>query len=405
MSSSRKRNVWLGILCLSVCVVFLFVGVAFAAEDQKSKEATPPAEKKADDAKKTDPFVVPDGTPEELFAYLKSLNTLKPEGNDQATLIKFFKKIFGAQMEACEKILASNAPADKKKTAAIVLFRASQQLAKGFAKGFADSKAIDTITRVPKIAQELNFPQLEQAANALLIEMNIKRAEEKVSGAPSLAEVLDQFKSMVEKNPDGASLNLVITAVASLYRNNDETIKLCDWATKVFGDSKNEKVLERLKYIEGTTRRLKLVGNPVTIKGKTLDGKPYDLADQKGKVVLVQFWATWCGPCLKELPNVEKSYKLYHDRGFEIVGVSIDHDKAKLDEFLKNQPLPWPIISDSEEANLNAKYYGVLNIPQLILVDKQGKAVSISARGPELDKELEKLLGPVEKKAADAAKK
>jgi len=64
-----------------------------------------------------------------------------------------------------------------------------------------------------------------------------------------------------------------------------------------------------------------LTGEPVKVSGKTVDGKPFDISEYKGKVVIVDFWATWCGPCLAELPNLKKIYQKYHDRGLEIVGV------------------------------------------------------------------------------------
>ncbi len=72
------------------------------------------------------------------------------------------------------------------------------------------------------------------------------------------------------------------------------------------------------------------------------------LAGYKGKVVLVDFWATWCGPCVDELPNVIAAYKKYHDKGFEIVGISLDQDKAKLEEFLKEKGMTWPQFLDGK---------------------------------------------------------
>lgn len=143
----------------------------------------------------------------------------------------------------------------------------------------------------------------------------------------------------------------------------------------------------------------------MAIDGKSVDGKDFDWSAYRGKVVLVDFWATWCGPCLRELPNVKKQYELYHDRGFDVVGVSLDEDRAKLEEFLGKEQLPWTTLFSDDEAATGwdhpmANQYGVTAIPAVFLVDKDGKVVTMKARGEALGEELAKLLGPVEEPPA-----
>jgi thiol-disulfide isomerase/thioredoxin len=142
-------------------------------------------------------------------------------------------------------------------------------------------------------------------------------------------------------------------------------------------------------------------GPEFDLKGPGLDGKPIDVADYRGKIVLVDFWATWCLPCVQELPNVQEAYKKYHPGGFEVVGVSLDNDRADLEEFLKRRPLPWrQVFIDRsgwvEGRNPLAVRYGVDAIPATFLLDREGRVVARGLRGAELGRAVERLLGQTE---------
>ena len=120
---------------------------------------------------------------------------------------------------------------------------------------------------------------------------------------------------------------------------------------------------------------------------KDLDGKPISVAALKGKVVLVDFWATWCGPCRGELPNVIATYQKHHANGFEIIGVSLDSDRDTLDTFLKQTDgMTWPQFFDGQGwHNKLAVKYGVESIPFDVLVGPDGKIIGTSLRGEELE--------------------
>lgn len=122
---------------------------------------------------------------------------------------------------------------------------------------------------------------------------------------------------------------------------------------------------------------------------KDLDGKPLSVSNYKGKIVLIDFWATWCGPCVYELPNVIKAYGKYHDKGFEIIGISLDDSEPKLRSFLKDKNMNWSQYFDgSRWKNKLAQKYGVQAIPATFLLDGEGKIIARDLRGEKLDEAL-----------------
>jgi len=128
-------------------------------------------------------------------------------------------------------------------------------------------------------------------------------------------------------------------------------------------------------------------------KEEDVSGKPLSVANYKGKVVLIDFWATWCGPCRAELPNVLKTYEKYHGQGFEIIGISLDQDKEKLTTFTKQQKMTWQQFFDGQGwGNKLAGKYGVNSIPATYLLDGDGKIIARDLRGEALAEAVSKAL-------------
>lgn len=124
------------------------------------------------------------------------------------------------------------------------------------------------------------------------------------------------------------------------------------------------------------------------------DGKPVKLSDFKGKVLLVDFWASWCGPCRRENPHVVKIYEKYKDMGFEVLGVSLDKKKDPWLKAIAKDKLTWAHVSDLKGwKNEAAAMYGVRSIPHTVLLDKDGKIIAQKLRSGALERELKKIFG------------
>lgn len=134
------------------------------------------------------------------------------------------------------------------------------------------------------------------------------------------------------------------------------------------------------------------VGKPIALKYSGIDGREVDIAKLEGKVVLIDFWATWCGPCVAELPHVKEAYDKLHAKGFEIVGVSFDEDRSALEKFVKDKSMAWPQFFDGKGwGNKFGQEFGINSIPAMWLVDKKGVLRDQNAR-EELAIKVEKML-------------
>jgi thiol-disulfide isomerase/thioredoxin len=214
--------------------------------------------------------------------------------------------------------------------------------------------------------------------------------------------VINRFVSDIKKTSLTRGQGEMLVRVANMLGDTNDSkllAKAVDEILPLARESKDAELKRMAPIYEGIQRRLALPGKPIEIDGTLLDGSKIDWASYRGKVVLVDFFASFCDPCRAEVPNVLENYRAYHDKGFEVIGVNLDTTPRMCKLYMDQTGFQFPtIFGDAPNAvgwDLPlARKYGITRIPRVILVDKEGKVVSTMAKGERLGELLAELLGP-----------
>lgn len=222
-------------------------------------------------------------------------------------------------------------------------------------------------------------------------------------GLGDFTPVPDLLTQRYEAQPkgEGADLDLIIGEIlqpmveSSLASNQRDKAKA--FVTKFKTDFATHPAASQISQVADQISADLLmpgVGDEMKIAFTDLNGKGVDLAKMTDKVVLVDFWATWCGPCVAEMPNVIAAYHQHKEKGFEVIGISLDEDKAAVEKFVADNQMPWPQYFDGKGwENELVKHFGIRGIPATFLVGKGGKIIASNLRGAELETAIKKALG------------
>jgi thiol-disulfide isomerase/thioredoxin len=198
---------------------------------------------------------------------------------------------------------------------------------------------------------------------------------------------LQEFVQAGKKYPDSADAMMELAIAEEFGGDEDQALKWYDTIAKDFPDAPIH------RKAAGARLRLSSVGKSIPLQGKLANTSgSFDLGALKGKVVLIQYWATWCEPCKADMPLLKELRGKFKEQ-FEVVGVCLDNTKADMMAFLKQDDPRWPQLF--EEGGLDSRLaneLGIQTLPTMILIDKQGKVVNRNIRAQELEGELKKLL-------------
>ncbi len=201
---------------------------------------------------------------------------------------------------------------------------------------------------------------------------------------------LEDLETFVEDFPqaeDSAEAMLQL-ALAEEFAGQDK--KAIAWYARIVKDFPKQ---AQAAKSAGAKRRIESVGKKMKLRGVSATGKPVDVASYAGKMVVIHYWATWCGPCKEDMQILKQLQTKYARRGLAIIGVNLDNQKQEMIDFLRIAKLPWHNLH--EEGGLDSRLaneMGILTLPTTILVDKKGNVVSRNIQAAELEGELKKRL-------------
>ena len=347
------------------------------------------------EAEETDPnYRVPNGSPAKILAFVKELEERRPQFSSPREQFEHMVKTQKAMIRAGDKILTQSSDDKTLKEVLSKKLMGSILLVTG--AGESPEKVLAEIERLRDdkrpvvaevaneflvVARSLNLQAMPPAERTQLADDAISRAQASSCSLATISDVqfvADQFSKAGD-----------IDSAATLYE------RLADTLLKSDAEPKTKAYATQFR---GQSNRIRLPGSKLELDGKLLSGDDFDWNSYRGKVVLVDFWATWCGPCLAEMPNVQAAYNKYHKKGFDVVAVSLDHDRRALERFVRERSFPWAQIADkAPRTNKDAQQtlanrYNISSIPTAFLVDRDGKVVSTFARGEELQRLLNQLL-------------
>ncbi len=332
-------------------------------------------------------------TADDLWKHIEELREEpKTQPKSQDEMIAMVKEWFGKQRAAAEAF-GKAYPADARRYAAkLIAMQAAMQLSQlPGADATQKTSADDVLKEIDTILAAADAPDDAKGEAAFIKTMMTteKLDDAKPETIAAFFKAADEYLAKYGQHKLAPQMRQTQLQIASQAKTPEAEALL-----KKFAEDKDPQLAGAAK--EMLAQRAKMADlktKPLDLKFTGADGAEVDVAKLRGKVVLVDFWASWCGPCIAEMPNVVATYKKLHEKGFAIVGISLDQDKDKMDAATKKHGMTWAQYFDGQGwQNKISSGFGIQSIPAAWLLDKKGMLRETGLRGEALAAGVEKLL-------------
>jgi thiol-disulfide isomerase/thioredoxin len=391
----KKTILFLAAFTMITCALTAYV----SAQTANALPATNAAATSTDELLK----IPADATADQLEERIMAIMTHRPDGiTSQEQAMAYQEKMTAALKTIAELMLKREDATDEQKDTVreiklqIILMEAGNDYDKVIAEVEAYQKElVEAKSEVQYLVQVVIF---QIKFSAIIKSAMTGQPGNHIENFKKGFEEARTFLATHEFKPDYARLPMMLLQMAEMLdQDGKEGLQkfVITELQPILAKSDSEEAKEVLAMMEGQLRFAGLPGSELELVCVLLDGKKLDIKDYRGKVVLVDFWATWCGPCRMAIPTMKSLYDKYHAKGFELIAYSCDEDLDDLKQFEKESPHPWHVASVvlSVEAGLTdySTFYDIPGYPTFVLVDKDGKVLHVTHGIDEIAGKLAEL--------------